>query len=637
MILGKNPKRIAFYVFYDKDGILDDYVSYQVSDLRKNVNHILFLVNGKLTLESRRKIEPLVDEIFVRNNEGFDIEAHRKGIELVGWDKLAEYDELVMMNDTCFGPIYPFKEAFEWAALRDLDFWGLTTHGEMPVNTFTVHKYDYIPEHIQSSFMVIRNSLLTSREYHDFWKQLPRIKSYNDAVGCYESIFTKDFKEKGYIAEVFCNTNDLKKVSYYPLMFMPTEMTKNRRCPVFKRKVFFGYHPYEDRDFCTFGEHVSEFIRFIEEETDYDMNMVWDNLLRSCHMEQLKHYCNLNRVLPSDYSESKNSSKVLIVIHIYYNDLVGYVVKYLKNSPQYCDILITVSNEMNKQTFIEESRKADLRNNIKFVMIENRGRDVSALLIGAYEDYKNYDLVFFLHDKKTVIVEPQSIGASWQKKCFENLLGTTDYIENIVSLFEKEKRLGMAFPPSPFSASNAYTWLMTFHWSSNYVNTEKLIKDFKLNVPIAQDREPIAPLGTMFVFRPKALEKLFDGYKGDGWKYDDFPKEPNGNDGTLLHAVERGYPYFVQDAGYYVSWILNSEWAQVELQTYYYGWYKDRSRLNKMSAVQHNNIIQGSNAFSNNYEFSNGDIEAIKNSTSWKITKPLRELGDLLVKLHLKR
>ncbi|WP_353097084.1 rhamnan synthesis F family protein [Tissierella praeacuta] len=626
MILGKNPKRIAFYVFYDKDGILDDFVSYQVADLKKNVDHILFLANGKLTYESRKKIQPFVDEIFVRENEGFEVEAYRKGIELTGWDKLAEYDELIMMNDTCFGPIYPFKEAFDWAAAEDLDFWGLTTHGEMPVNIFTVHKYNYIPEHIQSSFLVIRNSLLTSREYHEFWKQLPQIKSYGDSVGYYETVFTKDFRDKGYKAEVYCNSEDLKKVSYYPLMFMPTEMAKNRRCPVFKRKVFFGYHPYEDRDSGTFGGQVSEFIRFLEEETEYDMNMVWDNLLRTCHMEQLKHYCNFNRVLPYDYSVRENNSKVLIVVHIYYNDLTSYVVSYLKNAPEYCDILITVSNEENKQTFIEESKKVNLKNNTKFIMIENRGRDVSALLIGAYEDYKNYDLVFFLHDKKTVVVEPWSIGASWQDKCFENLLGTPAYIENIVSLFEKEKRLGMAFPPSPFSASNAYAWLMTWQWTDNYSATEKLIKDFKLSVPISPDREPVAPLGTMFVFRPKALEKLFDGYKGIGWKYEDFPKEPNGNNGTLLHAIERGYPYFVQEAGYYVCWLLNSEWAQVELQTYYYGWYKERMQVSDIKWDQNNNGI-----------CSNGEVNAIKNSTSWKVTKPLRAFGDLLVKLHLKR
>ena len=74
-------------------------------------------------------------------------------------------------------------------------------------------------------------------------------------------------------------------------------------------------------------------------------------------------------------------------------------------------------------------------------------------------------------------------------------------------------------------------------------------------------REPIAPLGTMFWFRPKALNKLF----AYDWAYDDFPKEPNAYDGTLLHAVERIYPFVAQDAGFYSAWVMTNRFARIEL------------------------------------------------------------------------
>lgn len=47
------------------------------------------------------------------------------------------------------------------------------------------------------------------------------------------------------------------------------------------------------------------------------------------------------------------------------------------------------------------------------------------------------------------------------------------------------------------------------------------------------------------------MKKLF---KKD-WKYTDFPKEPNKIDGTLLHVLERVYPFVVQDAGYYPAYV----------------------------------------------------------------------------------
>lgn len=54
-------------------------------------------------------------------------------------------------------------------------------------------------------------------------------------------------------------------------------------------------------------------------------------------------------------------------------------------------------------------------------------------------------------------------------------------------------------------------------------------------MPIDEKKEPIAPLGTMFWFRPRAMKLLFDR----DWEYEDFPPEPNAIDGTLLHAIEK--------------------------------------------------------------------------------------------------
>ena len=41
--------RLALYCFYDRDGIVDDYVIYFLRELRKTVSKICCVVNGKLT------------------------------------------------------------------------------------------------------------------------------------------------------------------------------------------------------------------------------------------------------------------------------------------------------------------------------------------------------------------------------------------------------------------------------------------------------------------------------------------------------------------------------------------------------------------------------------------------------------
>ena len=45
-----------------------------------------------------------------------------------------------------------------------------------------------------------------------------------------------------------------------------------------------------------------------------------------------------------------------------------------------------------------------------------------------------------------------------------------------------------------------------------------------------------------------------------------FPPEPNGIDGSLLHAIERIYPFIVQQAGYYPAVAMTEEFAAIEYQ-----------------------------------------------------------------------
>ena len=82
-----------------------------------------------------------------------------------------------------------------------------------------------------------------------------------------------------------------------------------------------------------------------------------------------------------------------------------------------------------------------------------------------------------------------------------------------------------------------------------------------MDVSIKEDKEPIAPLGSFFWARAKALEPLFE----KEWTYDDFPEEPVADDGTILHAIERIYPFSAQSAGYYPGWILSESGAAMEI------------------------------------------------------------------------
>ena len=121
-----------------------------------------------------------------------------------------------------------------------------------------------------------------------------------------------------------------------------------------------------------------------------------------------------------------------------------------------------------------------------------------------------------------------------------------------------EQRLGMLCVPEPFHA--VYHWVPGHEWAANFRNTKKLAERLDLSVPMDKDAQPVCSFGGAFWFRPAALKKLFD-YP---WKYDDFPEEPLPIDGSLLHAIERIYPFVCQDAGFYPAIVMSDRLASLE-------------------------------------------------------------------------
>lgn len=559
MIITENASRLAIFFFYDKDGIADKYIEMLLGGVMPNCSRMVVVVNGKVNDAGKELFKKFTTEIIERENKGFDVWAYKEGLEYVGWDNLAKYDEVILMNYTMFGPMYPLEEMFSEMNKRDLDFWGVTKHHKVDFDCWNTCKYGYIPEHIQSNFLVIRNSLIKSKEYRNMWENMPMINSYGESVGLYEAVFTKEFNEMGFKSDVYVNTDDLEGYTRYPLMMMADELIKNRKCPFFKVKSF-SQNYYDVLGDCV-GNCTVDAFDFIKNNRNYDVDLIWQHILRTANMADIKHLMHLNYILPKNYEynpRAPQKMKTAVMMHLYYEDLIDYCLNYAKSMPDGSDMIITVPNEKMKAAVSEKVKGLNFAKTVVKV-IENVGRDVSSLLVGCAPYINDYDLVCFVHDKKTKQIKPYCNGESFSYKCFENNLASKEYVSNIINTFAENPRLGLLTPPPP-NHGNFYE-IVGSEWASNYESTLSLANKLGLNVNVHWTREPIAPLGTMFWFRPKAMKTLFDY----GWKYSDFPKEPNAFDGTLLHAIERIYAFVVQHEGYYPAWVMTDKFAQIEI------------------------------------------------------------------------
>lgn len=559
----QDVKRYAIYVFYDKNGIVDEYNDVFLKGLKQVVSHLLVICNGDMCEEGRKRLETIADEVICRENKGYDVTAYKEGILRPGFQKLCEYDEVIVCNDTMYGPLYPFSEMFNSMKERDLDFWGITNFHEVPFDPFGTVEYGYLPKHVQSFFMVFRKSLLESTDFQQFWSKFPTIRGYEEAIGNYEAVFTKKFADKGYKWAVYADSEDLEGYTFDPLRDFPKYLVEEKRCPVIKKRSF--YHEYGEALERSGGEATRDVLAFIDKYLDYDCGLIWKNLLRTQNMSDLKKRLHLNYVLSSKKSKKKlkKMPKIALVMHIYYEDLAYYCRQYAESMPEGTDVYVTVPNE-EKLAVVKEAFK-DFPLHLEFRLTGNRGRDVAPFIVGCKDVIDKYDLICKMHDKRVYQVKPMSLGHSWSYKCFENLLKNKILVENIISLFEDNPYMGMIAPPVP-NHGPYYPVTGKGEWGDNFAVAKQLADDLHLTVDMNPDKEPVAPLGSMFWARTKALKPLF----AHDWQYEEMPKEPIADDATVLHAIERIYPFCVQEAGYYSAWVMVDSYARVEIDNLRY-------------------------------------------------------------------
>jgi len=286
--------RIAIYFFYDKDGVVDNYVYTFLEGLRKVTSKIVVVVNGSIQTSARTRIKSIADELICRPNEGYDSWAYREAIEYIGWNSLLEFDELIMANFTMFGPIYPFEEMFERMEASEADFWGIQRSYEKPNMKYcqgkkTVH--GYMPEFPLSNFWVIREELLHSYEFKSYWDNLHPVYDYADACIYHEPVFAKAMTDYGFrmdsyvsrLEENYCNNPTIDNVFY---------QVKEERVPIIRRRAFFNdIVPMFDEGY---NASLKNAITYIENNGLYDTDLIYSNILRTANLRDIVHRLNCN-------------------------------------------------------------------------------------------------------------------------------------------------------------------------------------------------------------------------------------------------------------------------------------------------------------------------------------------------------
>lgn len=556
-------KRLGIFYFQDEKGCVDEYVEILLKEMLVFLSDLYIVTGSILSADGRKKLTEFTDVILCDQNISGCMYGYRRSVQVFGCDLLGNYDEVIFFHNGLVGPVYSLEELYEKMDAEEIDYWGLIP--------------DYMSEESVSSCLIgFRKHMINTVEFASYWNR-----------EVFDEEFTRYFEDKGYKWKTFIDAVEIKALNASPLLFYPKEILKTYHCPFFlMESLTQDYQKLIDE---SAGQPTLELFEYLREQKTFDMNVLWDYMLRTCHQSDIVKNLHLTYILSQEKSDKRmldllKKRRFAMLIHIFRTDMAEQLAEYASFMPAGADIYVTTDTKYKKSEIENIFAKKDIKN-VMVRLIRNRGRDVSSKLVGMKDVIMNYDYVCCIHDKKTPHLKPMSIGDSFGYKCFSNIIPSSDYAVNVLELFEKNPRLGIVVPPEPNHATFFTT--LGLEWVGNYEITKKLAEKIGLNVPMDAKKEPVAPFGSFFWFRPKALRKLYE----QDWEYEDFPVEPILDDATILHAVERIYPYIAQEEGYYPAIIMSDKYARIEhtnLHYYVQGYNRvliEHGLLNKHSSL----------------------------------------------------
>ena len=282
----KHPSRVLFYAHFNKLGHLEDYVVYQLQQMRGIFDTIVFVSNSPLSATAKQTLGSLCDHVSERANVGYDFAAWRDGMTAFGWDALAGCDEVTVMNDTCFGPIFDFSEIHSRMQSRGVDFWGMTTNLALTdLLENSRGETIFAPEHIQSYYMTFNAAVVSSPVFTNFWKAVEDFDNVMDVIDNYEIRLTQLLHDNGfsfdsyYDATAFWGKDEMNRTEVDISAFTTGDMTKYNPGFTCNRPLWLletvDKYPFIKTKFVRLVPAQLESIRtFITDHTSYPVQLI---------------------------------------------------------------------------------------------------------------------------------------------------------------------------------------------------------------------------------------------------------------------------------------------------------------------------------------------------------------------------
>jgi hypothetical protein len=215
------PRRACLFAGFDGDGIVDDYVVQYVAELSRHAD-VYYLADCSLEEGELDKLAPYTQGRWTIRHGRYDFGSYAMlARDLVGWETLEGYDEVLLTNDSSY-LLRPLDEVFATMDARPAHWWGLqaTDDDFLPRDQERLGRrlrvQDLVAEsretrpwrmsdsfHVGSYFLVLRSEVLADPELRRRLETVAQQSDKNSIIRKYEIGISAYLTLAGYHVETF--------------------------------------------------------------------------------------------------------------------------------------------------------------------------------------------------------------------------------------------------------------------------------------------------------------------------------------------------------------------------------------------------------------------------------------------------
>lgn len=165
--------KVVLFMHYDGRGLIRPQVLAYIRELKQNGRDVVLVSNaGKLQDVALDELKALCVAVLVRRNVGYDFGAWRDAIDELKLPR-ANTEEVILANDSVFGPVLPLGDVLRRLNYAKADVWGLTESWQL--------RY-----HLQSFFIAFGPKALHAKAWRKFWDSVRPVPVKSFIVHAYE-------------------------------------------------------------------------------------------------------------------------------------------------------------------------------------------------------------------------------------------------------------------------------------------------------------------------------------------------------------------------------------------------------------------------------------------------------------------